>query len=163
MRIKTVWLVCGTSGWTMWFCDVIVSASEHPMPPNVTLVRVTYSSRQRNEVQLEWQMEGQGEGGWTGFFLEHRWVSERPNKKGSSNNSQVQEEGRAASPDWYRNIIQDPGVRSYTVQGLTPTVTYQFRVTPINYRTVGNPSVVKSPGDGAQVIPHYVVCRSDST
>lgn len=132
----------------MTFLTKVFVRPEHPMPPNVTLVRVAYNSRQRNEVELEWQVESQEEGGWTGFLLEHRWVSERQNKRSSSNDSQLQKEERAAaSLEWYQSTIQDPGVRSYTVRGLTPTVTYQFRVTPINYRTTGNPSVAKTPGN----------------
>ncbi|XP_037834842.1 V-set and immunoglobulin domain-containing protein 10-like 2 [Kryptolebias marmoratus] len=125
--------------------NITLVVKKHPMPPNVTLVRVTYSSRQRNEVELEWQVESRDGGAWTGFFLEHRWVSERPNKKGSGNDSQARAEEKAVPPDWYRNAIQDPDARSYTVRGLTPTVTYQFRVTPTNYRTVGNPSAAKTP------------------
>uniref|UniRef100_A0A096M9Q3 Uncharacterized protein n=1 Tax=Poecilia formosa TaxID=48698 RepID=A0A096M9Q3_POEFO len=98
------------------------------------------------EVRLEWQVDGTEEtGGWTGFHLEHQWVSERPNKRGSSNISQLQIEERIVSQDWYRTIIQDPSSRSHTVRGLTPTVTYQFRITPINHRTIGHPSVARTP------------------
>ena len=50
------------------------------MPPNVTLVRLVYSTHQRSEVQIEWRLEGDGEGddevagdgGLTSFTLE-RW------------------------------------------------------------------------------------------
>ncbi|XP_027886371.1 V-set and immunoglobulin domain-containing protein 10-like 2 [Xiphophorus couchianus] len=118
------------------------------MPPNATLIRATYNSRQRNEVELEWQVDGTEEtGGWTGFHVEYQWVSERPNKRRSSNISQLQMEERIASQDWYRTIIQDPGSRSHTVRGLTPTVTYQFRITPINHRTIGHPSPTKTPAE----------------
>ncbi|XP_014902239.1 uncharacterized protein vsig10l2 [Poecilia latipinna] len=54
-------------------------------------------------------------------------------------------EERFGSQDWYRTIIQDPSSRSHTVRGLTPTVTYQFRITPINHRTIGHPSVARTP------------------
>nr|XP_054587095.1 V-set and immunoglobulin domain-containing protein 10-like 2 [Nothobranchius furzeri] len=126
--------------------NVTLVVKKYPMPPNVTLVRVMYNSQQRNEVDLEWTVESQGDGGWTGFFLEHRWMSEKPNKRTRSNDSQVLREERASSQDWYINIIQDPDARIYTVRGLTPTVTYQFRVTPVNYRTIGYPSAAKTPG-----------------
>ncbi|XP_054586488.1 V-set and immunoglobulin domain-containing protein 10-like 2 [Nothobranchius furzeri] len=127
--------------------NVTLVVKKYPMPPNVTLVRVMYNSQQRNEVDLEWTVESQGDGGWTGFFLEHRWMSEKPNKRTRSNDSQVLREERASSQDWYINIIQDPDARIYTVRGLTPTVTYQFRVTPVNYRTIGYPSAAKTPAE----------------
>lgn len=118
------------------------------MPPNATLIKVTYNSRQRNQVELEWQVESETNGGWTGFSLEHRLVSERPGKGRNSNGSLKQAKEKAAATDWYQNIIQDPDVRSHTVQGLTPTFTYQFRIMSINYRTVGYPSSAKTPGTG---------------
>uniref|UniRef100_A0A1A7XCW0 V-set and immunoglobulin domain containing 10 n=1 Tax=Iconisemion striatum TaxID=60296 RepID=A0A1A7XCW0_9TELE len=125
--------------------NVTLVVKKYPMPPNVTLVKVTYNSQQRNEVDLEWTVESQVDGGWTGFFLEHRWRSEKPNKRISRNDSQVPREERASSQDWYSNIVQDPDARTYTVRGLTPTVNYLFRVTPVNYRTIGHPSAAKTP------------------
>ncbi|XP_037543336.1 V-set and immunoglobulin domain-containing protein 10-like 2 [Nematolebias whitei] len=127
--------------------NITLEVKKHLMPPNVSLVRAAYSSRQRNEVQLEWQVQSDADGGWTGFFLEHQWVSERPKSKGSSNGSLVRKEERAVSQDWYRDIVEDAGVRSYTVRGLTPTVTYQFRIIPVNYRTIGHPSAAKTPAE----------------
>ena len=112
------------------------------MPPNVTLVRAAYSSRRRDQVELEWRVEGEEDGGWTGFVLEHRWVSERPGRRRGGDGSREQ----TASEDWYLSVIQDPDVRTRTVRGLTPTVTYQFRVTPVNHRTVGHPSAAQTPG-----------------
>ncbi|MEQ2192544.1 hypothetical protein XENOCAPTIV_013290, partial [Xenoophorus captivus] len=118
----------------------------YPMPPNATLIKAMYNSRHRNEVELEWQVDGvEQNGGWTGFHLEHRWVSERPNKRGKSNDSHVRMEERIGTQDWYRTVIQDPDIRSHTVRGLTPTVTYQFRIIPINHRTIGHPSLAKTP------------------
>ncbi|CAG5873893.1 unnamed protein product [Menidia menidia] len=119
---------------------------EHPMPPNATLVTVMYNSQQRNEVELEWQVENEDFGGWTGFFLEYRGISERPGKKESSNEMKEQAEARAGSQDWYLTIVRDPSARSHKVSRLTPTVTYQFRITPINHRTIGHPSAAKTPG-----------------
>ncbi|XP_072230537.1 V-set and immunoglobulin domain-containing protein 10-like 2 [Leuresthes tenuis] len=123
--------------------NVTLVVKKHPMPPNATLVRVVYSSQHRNEVELEWQVEGEEDGGWTGFFLEHRWVSEGPGRRGGSNDSKSEE--RSGSQDWYRSIIQDPDARSHTVRGLTPTITYRFRITPVNHRTIGHPSAARSP------------------
>lgn len=116
------------------------------MPPNATLVKVMYNSRLRNEVELEWTVDNEEERGWTGFILEHRWVSERPGRRGSSNDSKEETGERMGPPVWYPNIIQDPEVRSHAVGRLTPTVTYQFRITPVNHRTVGHPSAAKTPG-----------------
>ena len=116
------------------------------MPPNATLLNVMYNSQQRNEVELEWQVESEEERGWTGFILEHMWVSERPGRRDSSNDSKAETEERIGRPVWYRNIIQDPDVRSHTVGRLTPTVTYQFRITSVNHRTLGHPSSAKTPG-----------------
>lgn len=116
------------------------------MPPNASLVIVMYNSRRRNEVELEWQVDSKEERGWTGFILEHRWVRERPGRRSSSNESKEETEERIGPPVWYRNIIQDPEVRSRTVGRLTPTATYQFRITPVNHRTLGHPSATKTPG-----------------
>lgn len=116
------------------------------MPPNATLVKVMYNSRQRNEVELEWEVENEEEGGWTGFILEHIWVPERPGRRDSNNNSREEMDERIGPPVWYRNTIQDPEARSHTVGKLTPTATYQFRITPVNHRTLGHPSAAKTPG-----------------
>lgn len=118
------------------------------MPPNATLVKVMYNSRHRNEVELEWHIESESEkgGGWTGFILEHRGVSERPGRRSIGNDSQKETQQRIGPPVWYHHVIQDPDVRSHTVGRLTPTVTYQFRIRPLNHRTVGHPSAVETPG-----------------
>ncbi|XP_028451733.1 V-set and immunoglobulin domain-containing protein 10-like 2 [Perca flavescens] len=127
--------------------NVTLVIKRYPMPPNVTLVKVMYNSRQRNEVELEWRVENEGGGGWTGFILQHIWVSEQPGRRGSNNDSKQETEERISPPDWYSNIIQDPEVRIYTVGRLTPTVTYQFRIMPVNHRTVGHPSAAKTPAE----------------
>ncbi|XP_035482330.2 V-set and immunoglobulin domain-containing protein 10-like 2 [Scophthalmus maximus] len=127
--------------------NVTLVIKRHPMPPNATLVKVLYNSRQRNEVELEWQVQNEEQGGWTGFILEHRWVSEKQGRRGSSNDSKAETEERIGAPVWQRNIIQDPDVRSHTVVRLTPTITYQFRVTPVNHRTNGHPSAAKTPAE----------------
>ncbi|XP_041864734.1 V-set and immunoglobulin domain-containing protein 10-like 2 [Melanotaenia boesemani] len=125
--------------------NVTLVVKKHPMPPNATLVRVMYNSRQRNEVELEWRVEREEDGGWTGFFLEHRWLSERGGRRGAKNNDSREKTEERASQDWFRNTIQDPGVRTHIVRGLTPTFTYEFRIRPFNHRTIGYPSTVKSP------------------
>lgn len=131
------------------------------MPPNATLVKVMYNSRNRNEVELEWEVENKTDRGLTGFILEHIWVSERPGRRGSSNDSKEQAAARIGPPVWYRNIIQDPEVRSHTVEKLTPTATYQFRIRPVNHRTIGHPSATKTPGT-IQIVFKERKLRSDT-
>ncbi|XP_047463867.1 V-set and immunoglobulin domain-containing protein 10-like 2 [Mugil cephalus] len=127
--------------------NVTLVVKRHPMPPNTTLVRATYISHQRNEVELEWQVENEEQGGWTSFFLEHRSVLERPERRGGRNDSKQQTEERTGPIVWYRKIIHDPNVRIQTVGRLIPTATYQFRITPVNHRTIGHPSVAKTPAE----------------
>ena len=142
---------------------LFVSLSGHPMPPNATLVKVMYNSRHRNEVELEWQVESEEERGWTGFILEHIWVPERPGRRGR-NDTMEDTDDRIGPPVWYPSIIQDPEARSYTVGKLTPTVTYQFRITPVNHRTLGHPSAPKTPGIlGDQIEEGVVSCRDVGT
>ncbi|XP_055358069.1 V-set and immunoglobulin domain-containing protein 10-like 2 [Betta splendens] len=43
--------------------------------------------------------------------------------------------------------LQEPNARSYTVAKLTPTFTYQFRIAPVNYRTIGHPSAARTPAE----------------
>lgn len=116
------------------------------MPPNATLVTVMYNSRTRNEVELEWQVENEEVRAFTGFFLEHTWLSQRPGRRDKSNDSKEETAARLRPPVWYRNIIQDPEARSHTVGRLTPTENYLFRIIPVNHRTVGHPSAAKTPG-----------------
>lgn len=117
------------------------------MPPNASLVTVTYNSRTRSEVELEWQVENKAGEGFTGFFLEHMWLSQRPGRRDKSNHSQEEPAAqRIGQPVWYRNVILDPETRSHTVGRLTPTENYQFRITAVNHRTVGHPSAAKTPG-----------------
>lgn len=116
------------------------------MPPNATLLTVAYNSRQRNEVDLEWRVEGKEGRGLTGFILEHVWLSERPGRRDGGNTSGQGRAGKIGPPVWYRSIIQDPEARSHTVGRLTPTVNYQFRITSVNHRTVGHVSAAKIPG-----------------
>ncbi|XP_056140207.1 V-set and immunoglobulin domain-containing protein 10-like 2 [Lampris incognitus] len=129
----------------------------YPMPPNVTLVRVLYTSRQRSEVEVEWQVDSDRENdvekdkGVTSFILEHRWVTEQPARRRSNvsedNEEQEERKEKSTSLVWYRTVIQDPEVRSHTVGSLTPTNTYQFRITPVNHRTIGHPSATETPAE----------------
>lgn len=136
--------------WFVWSIQcpfACVSVPGYPMPPNTTLASATYNSRYLTEVELEWETESDEQ--LTGFILEHRWVSEKPGRTNSHQSrvkEEVEEEDGVSTQAWYRNIIEDPEVRSQTVKWLTPTATYQFRVTPVNHRTIGHPSAPKTPG-----------------
>ncbi|KAM9332280.1 V-set and immunoglobulin domain-containing protein 10-like 2 [Pholidichthys leucotaenia] len=127
--------------------NVTLVVKRNPMPPNATLVRVMYSSQQRNQVELEWQVEKEELGGWTGFILEHRWVSERAQKKGHTKDSVELKEQRPLSSKWEPKTLRDPLIRSHTVGQLIPTVTYQFRIKAVNHRTLGHPSAAKTPAE----------------
>ncbi|KAM3869182.1 V-set and immunoglobulin domain-containing protein 10-like 2 [Diretmus argenteus] len=126
---------------------VTLLVKRYPMPPNATLVKVMYSSRQRSEVDVEWRTENDGEKqrALTSFILEHRMVMERPARRNS--NVSTEQEERSSPPAWHKTIVPDPEVRSHTLGSLTPTFTYQFRITPVNHRTIGHPSAVKTPAD----------------
>ncbi|CAN9501321.1 unnamed protein product [Ophioblennius macclurei] len=127
--------------------NITLVVKRYPMPPNATLVRVMYNSQKRNMVELEWQVESEEQEGWTGFVLEHRWLSEQPGRRDGRNESDARGEERIGTPVWYLTFVQDPTVRIHTVRGLTPTVKYQFRIRPINHRTIGHPSAAKTPAE----------------
>lgn len=116
------------------------------MPPNATLVKVMYNSKELNEVDLEWQVQNEQEGGWTAFILEHQWVSDRRGRKARTAYSNKETEEKMDPPIWNSTNIEDPEARSYTIGKLTPTLTYQFRIKLVNYHTIGHPSASKSPG-----------------
>ncbi|XP_061902660.1 V-set and immunoglobulin domain-containing protein 10-like 2 [Entelurus aequoreus] len=124
--------------------NITLVVKKHPMPPNATLLRVTYISRQLNEVELEWKIEGEARQGWTGFIVQHKWVNEHPGRRTSGNDSKQERIGASV---WHHSIIHDPDVRIQTVGMLTPTAKYQFRVTPFNHRTMGHPSAAITPAE----------------
>ncbi|XP_076025252.1 V-set and immunoglobulin domain-containing protein 10-like 2 [Genypterus blacodes] len=125
---------------------VTLLVKRYPMPPNATLASAIYNSRYRTEVELEWETESEEQ--LTGFILEHRWVAKE---------AEEEKEDGVSTQAWYRNIIEDPEARSHTVQWLTPTATYQFRVTPVNHRTIGHPSAAKTPaGPSSSSLPAII-------
>ncbi|XP_046876909.1 V-set and immunoglobulin domain-containing protein 10-like 2 [Hypomesus transpacificus] len=138
---------------------ITLLVKRYPMPPNVTLVRLVYSTRQRSEVQIEWRLEEEGQsvnegardGGFTRFMLERRSVEEEATTPGRKRSGEEEEEergeGRSSSPSWLQVGEQGPDVRYHTLGNLIPTLTYQFRVTAVNHRTVGHPSPAKTPAD----------------
>lgn len=128
------------------------------MPPNVTLVKVVYSSGQRTEVEIEWQIEGENEDGiqeerkgFTGFILEQRWVAERPLRHVNNDSTEMWNtediaERRKGSSAWLRLEMRDPETRAHILGSLAPTTKYEFRIRAVNHRTIGHPSVAKTPG-----------------
>lgn len=102
------------------------------MPPNISINRIIYNSRQRIDVDLEWQLQTDGE--LTGFFIERQRLPE-PVKK------------RNSDLPWQKSAYLEPDSRNYQINNLDPTGTYAFRITAFNHRTIGNPSEIKSPGE----------------
>ncbi|XP_076835672.1 V-set and immunoglobulin domain-containing protein 10-like 2 [Brachyhypopomus gauderio] len=112
---------------------ILLRVMKYPMPPNVTITKITYSSRQRTDVTVEWQIQIDGD--ITGFFIERQRL---PGPVGRSD----------IDPLWQKVAVDlEPSTRSYQINNLDPTGKYAFRVTAVNQRTVGNPSEVKSPGN----------------
>ncbi|XP_055791184.1 V-set and immunoglobulin domain-containing protein 10-like 2 [Salvelinus fontinalis] len=144
---------------------VTLLVKRYPMPPNVTLVRLVYSSRQRREVELEWQMEGEGEGGegggLTGFILDHRLEEAPGRRRGEEEKEKDREEAGADSADqeeqrqgkrssfspWKQVAVLEARQRVHTLGNMTPTDTYQIRITAVNHRTLGHPSPPETPAD----------------
>ncbi|KAK0150265.1 V-set and immunoglobulin domain-containing protein 10-like 2 [Merluccius polli] len=130
----------------------------YPMPPNVTLHRAMYSSRQRGEVELEWRLEagaetdGDGGGGgggqtslaFTGFLLEYRWLTEEERPAAER---KAGKEDKGVFSEWRSSVVTEREARRHTQGSLAPTNNYQFRVTALNHRTAGHPSAERSPAD----------------
>ncbi|XP_076836220.1 hemicentin-1-like [Brachyhypopomus gauderio] len=105
----------------------------YPMPPNVTITKILYTSHQRTDVIVEWQIQMDGD--ITGFFIERQRLS------GPVGRSDI-------DPLWQKVVVDlEPSTRSYQINNLDPTGKYAFRITAVNQRTVGNPSEVKRPGN----------------
>lgn len=106
--------------------------SGYPTPPNVTISKLIYRGRQRTDVTMEWLVQEYGD--ITGFFIEHQKITipiEKPN----------------IVPVWQKvTEYLEPNIRSYQITNLDPSTTYAFRVTPVNRRTIGYPSEIKTPG-----------------
>ncbi|XP_017347513.3 V-set and immunoglobulin domain-containing protein 10-like 2 [Ictalurus punctatus] len=103
----------------------------YPMPPNVTISKITYSSQQRTDVMLEWLVQRDGD--LTGFFIERQRLP-----VGKTD----------VVPLWQKVVVDlDPSTRSYQITNLDPSGKYAFRVTAVNQRTTGHPSEIKSPAN----------------
>lgn len=102
------------------------------MPPNITISKIIYNSRQKTDVDLEWILQNDGE--LTGFFIERQRLPD-PVKK------------RSSDPPWQKLTDLDSDSRSYQINNLDPAGIYAFRITAVNRRTVGNPSEIKTPGE----------------
>ncbi|XP_048094036.1 hemicentin-2-like [Alosa alosa] len=105
----------------------------YPMPPNVTISKLVYSSRQRTEVDMEWFLKTQGD--ITGFIIERRRLPQSAGK-------------RDADPPWQEVAVNlDPSTQTYKMSGFDPTGLYAVRLMAVNHRTIGHPSDAKSPAD----------------
>ncbi|XP_072518613.1 basement membrane-specific heparan sulfate proteoglycan core protein-like [Salminus brasiliensis] len=110
---------------------VLLLVMRYPMPPNITITKIRYSSQQRTDVTLDWLLQTNGD--LTGFFIERRRL---PGPVGKSD----------VVPLWQK-VAEDlePSTRSYQISNLEPNGKYAFRVTAVNHRTTGHPSEIKSP------------------
>ena len=105
----------------------------YPMPPNVTISKIVYSSRERTEVDMEWFIKTEED--ITGLIIERRRVPQPEGK-------------RDVDPQWQKVAVNlDPSTRSYRMSGFDPTGLYAVRIMAVNHRTIGHPSQVKSPGE----------------
>ncbi|XP_059381435.1 V-set and immunoglobulin domain-containing protein 10-like 2 [Carassius carassius] len=111
---------------------IMLMVKRYPMPPNISIIKIIYNSRQRTDVDLEWKL--QTEGNLTGFFIERQRLPE-PVKK------------RNSDLPWQKLADLDHDSRHYQINNLDPNGAYAFRVTAINHRTIGNPSEIKNPAD----------------
>ncbi|KAJ8342435.1 hypothetical protein SKAU_G00323630 [Synaphobranchus kaupii] len=114
---------------------IMLYVRKYPAPPNVTISKIVYNSRQRTEVDLEW--ETMTEGDLSGFYVERQRTRARDGRSFVDGGALWQQVAADLEPD----------DRGHTVLGLDPTGLYAFRVTAINHRTYGHPSEVKSPAD----------------
>ncbi|XP_029105930.1 V-set and immunoglobulin domain-containing protein 10-like 2 [Scleropages formosus] len=112
---------------------ITVLIKRYPVPPNVTISKIKYSSHQRTEVDLQWAVKETGN--LTGFIVEGL----------RTQGSQVKENKTSFWVQMVTSILPDG--RYHKLVGLDPTSIYAFRILAINHRTLGYPSEVKSPED----------------
>ncbi|KAM6173516.1 V-set and immunoglobulin domain-containing protein 10-like 2 [Erethizon dorsatum] len=108
--------------------SVLLEVLRYPVPPNVTISRLTYR-RHRREVQLQWAI--QGPGNLTGFLVQQR--------------ASVPGPGAGAWEIAASDI--EPESRGRQLGGLDPGVLYAFRILALNHHTTGHPSEAKTPVD----------------
>uniref|UniRef100_A0A8B9KE77 V-set and immunoglobulin domain containing 10 n=1 Tax=Astyanax mexicanus TaxID=7994 RepID=A0A8B9KE77_ASTMX len=110
---------------------VLLVVMRYPMPPNVTISKLTYNSQQRRDVTVDWLLQTVGD--LTEFFIEQQKLP------GSVGKSEI-------VSSWQKVVENlEPGTRSHQINNLEPTGKYAFRVTAVNHRTTGHPSQIKSP------------------
>uniref|UniRef100_A0A8B9KE98 Uncharacterized protein n=1 Tax=Astyanax mexicanus TaxID=7994 RepID=A0A8B9KE98_ASTMX len=110
---------------------VLLLVIRSPMPPNVTISKIIYSSRQRTDINMEWTIWPDSV--FTGFIIESQKLP------GPLERSDI-------VPPWQKVAVDlGPSTRSYQINNLDPAGTYAFRVTAVNRRTTGNPSDIKNP------------------
>ncbi|XP_030638855.1 V-set and immunoglobulin domain-containing protein 10-like 2 [Chanos chanos] len=113
---------------------ITLLVKRYPMPPNVTINKIVYSSHVRTDVDMEWSIRTELD--LTSFFIERQLLPEPVGKRASNVSL------------WYKVIVDlESDVRSCKISGLDPTRNYAFRITAVNHRTIGHPSEVKSPAD----------------
>ncbi|KAL2095118.1 hypothetical protein ACEWY4_009837 [Coilia grayii] len=110
---------------------ILLLVKRYPMPPNVTISRIAYTSDRRTEIDMEWFTKTEGD--ITGFIIERRRLAQPGGKRDTD------------SP-WLKVAEDlDPSTQSYKMSGFDPLGSYAVRVTAVNHRTTGYPSEAKSP------------------
>ncbi|XP_022531716.2 V-set and immunoglobulin domain-containing protein 10-like 2 [Astyanax mexicanus] len=114
---------------------ILLVVMRNPMPPNVSISKIAYSSRRRTAVSVEWLIQTDGD--ITGFFIEQQ-------------NLQL--------PLWQKVVSGlESNTRSHLITGLDPFGKYAFRITAVNQRTIGYPSGIKSPAlPGLNAVPAVI-------
>ncbi|XP_064827156.1 V-set and immunoglobulin domain-containing protein 10-like 2 [Oncorhynchus masou masou] len=69
-----------------------------------------------------------------------------PDPKGRLSKEQRQEKRSSFSP-WKQVAVLEPRERVHMLGNMTPTDTYQIRITAVNHRTLGHPSPPETPAD----------------
>ncbi|XP_028839579.1 hemicentin-1-like [Denticeps clupeoides] len=113
---------------------ILLVVKRYPMPPNVTISKIMYSSHQRSDIDLEWVTKTEGD--LTGFIIEHSWLPQSMRRENST-------------IAWQTAATLQPDIRSFKIGGLDPAGLYTFRIKAVNHRTIGHPSQPKTPADPA--------------
>ncbi|XP_028840174.1 V-set and immunoglobulin domain-containing protein 10-like 2 [Denticeps clupeoides] len=111
---------------------ILLVVKRYPMPPNVTISKIMYSSHQRSDIDLEWVTKTEGD--LTGFIIEHSWLPQSMRRENST-------------IAWQTAATLQPDIRSFKIGGLDPAGLYTFRIKAVNHRTIGHPSQPKTPAD----------------
>ncbi|XP_063058343.1 hemicentin-1 [Engraulis encrasicolus] len=113
---------------------ILLLVKRYPMPPNVTINKLVYTSTQRTEIDMEWFTKTEGD--TTGFIIERRGLAQPGGKRDVDTSESL----------WLKVAVNlDPSTVSYKMSGFDPLGTYAVRIMAVNHRTIGHPSEEKTP------------------